>query len=81
MKKVLEIFAIWDDDANVWSIEHSDIPGLCTWAHSIPELKRKVAELAPELLKLNAHLLQNGDPRDVPISLIAHTEQRIRTAC
>lgn len=81
MGKVFMVRAIWDDEANVWSVDESDIPGLCAWATSIPELRRKVAELAPELIELNAHLLHNGDPRKVPISLIAHTEQSIRAGC
>jgi len=78
--KAFKVTAIWDDEAGVWSVAESDIPGLSTWAATIPYLKKKILELAPELIELNAHLLRDGDPRKAPISLVAHYEKTLRTA-
>lgn len=75
------ITAIWDEEAKVWSVDESDIPGLSTFAATLEELQAKLQQMAPELLELNSHLVANGDPREIPISLHAHYETKFRAVC
>ena len=44
----------WDDEAKVWYVAHSTIPGLATEAAEPAELREKLRVLIPELLELNA---------------------------
>lgn len=46
--------AFWDSEAEVWVASSPDVPGLATESESIDSLMRKLADLVPELLQLNA---------------------------
>ena len=77
MKK-FTVTAIWDEDADVWTVIKSDIPGLCAEADTLPELEAYLLELIPELLQLNSHLLPDvEDYKTVPIDLIANYRNRL----
>jgi len=43
----------WDDEAGVWYVEESDVPGLATEAPTLDEMERKLLTMIPELLELN----------------------------
>ena len=56
----IEIYAEWDSEACVWVAESEDVPGLVAEASTPEELKDKLTILIPELLELNAHLLDDA---------------------
>jgi predicted RNase H-like HicB family nuclease len=45
------INAFWDDEAQVWVAESTDVPGLCTEANSLELLSQKIQIMIPELLE------------------------------
>lgn len=61
MQKKFLVTAEWDGEARVWVATSDDIPGLVTEAATLDELLVRVIEIAPELLELNAHLLEGDD--------------------
>lgn len=56
--KMFKVIAIWDKDAEMWSVDESDIPGLATCAPTVEQFEKNCLELIPELLELNSHLLR-----------------------
>ena len=50
----LEVHLAFDDQAKVWYIAASDIPGLHLEADSPIKLLERIIEAAPELIELNA---------------------------
>lgn len=59
--RISDVVAEWDDEARVWVATSEDIPGLVTEAETQQQLVDRLRSLVPELLKLNAHLLPDGD--------------------
>jgi hypothetical protein len=57
--------AVWDDDAKVWYVSHTDVPGLAVEADSPEELVKLLNTLIPELIELN-----DKDGGSVPYSLM-----------
>lgn len=81
--KVLKIYANWDDDAKVWYVHKSDIPGLHAEAESQEELTAIIHELVPELITHN--LLSRRRNRaahtEVPLELISRKQELIAVGC
>ena len=48
-----------DDEADVWYVSDTNVPGLATEADTLPQLVAKLRHLVPELLQLNRHLLED----------------------
>ena len=48
-----------DDEAGVWYVSDTNVPGLATEADTLPQLLAKLRHLVPELLQLNRHLLED----------------------
>lgn len=63
--------AEWDAEARVWYVAESDVPGLAAEADTFEELARDLMVLVPELLELNAHLLDEPVHGQVPLTLLA----------
>jgi hypothetical protein len=65
----------WDDEAQVWYVAHSTVPGLATEAAEPGALLQKLRVLIPELLELNA----GGGPatQDMPVELLWQGQQRL----
>ena len=61
-RDIIQVFAEWDSEARVWVAESEDVPGLVAEASTPEELEEKLKTLIPELLELNAHLLDGGAP-------------------
>ena len=61
----------WDDEAGVWFVQETDIPGLVTEAPTLDALRLKLPEMMQDLLDLDT-------PTDIEIDLIAHAHSRIR---
>lgn len=53
----LQVHFAYDDEADVWYVAKSDIPGLSLEAGSPSELLDRVAKAAPELIELNSGML------------------------
>jgi hypothetical protein len=64
----------FDADADVWFVEHTDVPGLATEAASFETLCEKIKVMAAELLEANG--LESGST-EVPIEIIAHTTAKL----
>jgi hypothetical protein len=65
----------WDDDAKVWYVAHSTVPGLATEATGPVELTAKLRLLIPELLELNTD--GGAAAQDVPVELLWQGQQRL----
>lgn len=59
--------AEWDDEASVWYVAETNVPGLRTEAATAEELFAKLDVMVPEMLELNCNEHQR-----VPFELIAH---------
>jgi Domain of unknown function (DUF1902) len=66
--------ASFDSEADVWFVDHTDIPGLATEAATFEALCRKIEVMASELLEANG--LETGQV-EVPIEIIAHTTAKL----
>ncbi len=69
--------ASFDDEAGVWYVDHTDVPGLATEAASFEELCRKIQTIAGELLEANG--LETG-PSEFAIEIIAHATAKLTLA-
>ena len=67
---VLNVEAVWDDEAKVWVAESSDVPGLITEADTVSALVQKLKYLIPELLVENGG---NAD-REVAFRVNSHID-------
>ncbi|HEX5419409.1 MAG TPA: DUF1902 domain-containing protein [Gammaproteobacteria bacterium] len=65
----------WDDEARVWYVAESDVPGLATGADTLDELVHKLEIMIPELLELNDAL-----PDAPEIRFVVHAEHHARIA-
>ena len=51
-----KVKASYDDDAKVWYVSDSELPGLCSEADTLDELIARVQLVAPDLVKCNSDL-------------------------
>src|SRR5215203_7016213 len=68
--------AKYDDDANVWYVEESNVPGLRTEAPTIEALRAKLPGLIEDLVELN----QLDFHGEIPIEVIAHARTTVTIA-
>ena len=64
----------WDDEARVWYVAETDVPGLVTEASTLEHLEQKLLVMIPELLELN----EPGFAAPVPFELIARKSSTLR---
>lgn len=57
--QIIDVNAVHDEEAGVWFVESSDLPGLNVEAATLDELVTIVADLAPDLIAIN---LPNAEP-------------------
>jgi predicted RNase H-like HicB family nuclease len=74
MGHLIVVRATWDNEADVWTAESTDLPGLVTEAASLDELDAKLPGLIRDLLDVN----EADDEFDVPVEVIASFSRRIR---
>lgn len=60
----LKVHLAFDEEANVWYVAQSDIPGLHLEADGPDELVRRIEECAPEMIELNhAEIVRTYRPK------------------
>lgn len=64
--------AAWDEDARVFYVEDTNVPGLATEASNPAELEAKLTDLIPELLEANDCALPES------VSVTYHQESQIK---
>ena len=50
MSRHVVVRCAWDDEADVWFVQESDVPGLVTEADTLEALRRKLPEMIQDLL-------------------------------
>lgn len=72
--------AAFDEEARVWHVESSDLPGLNAEAGSLEALMEKLPPAVQDLVEEGAlEGLDLGDVEsELPIELIAHASTRVR---
>ncbi len=75
--KPLFIRADWDDEALVWFVADSEVPGLATEADTLEALVEKLKVMVPELLAAN----QSDVPCEVPFELMTRRFEMARVNC
>ncbi|MGE3296491.1 MAG: DUF1902 domain-containing protein [Porticoccaceae bacterium] len=73
---VIIVKAAHDQEAGVWFVESSDVPGLNLEADSLETLTAKLPGAILDLLETGGGLGDGG--YDVPVELIAHASTRVR---
>ena len=58
-----------DDEAGVWYVSDTDVPGLVAEAASERDLLLKIRELVPELYELNRHLFDHPTSGTIPLRM------------
>ncbi len=76
----LFVTVFWDDEAKVWFVSESNIPGLATEAESESEMLEKLKVLVPELCELNRHLMDCGKWPNLPVQVKTERIETFRLA-
>ena len=74
LRTLIVVKATFDADAQVWYVEHSDLPGLNLEAPTLDRLR----ELLPPLILDLLEAAGDPGPFDVPIEIVAHASARVR---
>lgn len=55
MNRTFNVTVEWDEEASVWYVSDSDVPGLVAEAATLDDIREKLSVLVPELVTLNRH--------------------------
>ena len=77
MRKILQVQADWDPEAEVWVATSDDVPGLATESDTIESLADKLRTLIPELLEAN-HMSLGSE--EIVFELTSHRQESVRLA-
>lgn len=75
MSRLIVVRATWDEEAQVWVAESTDLPGLVTEAESLEALDAKLPGLLEDLLDGDN---RDPEPVEIPIEIIASYSSRVR---
>ena len=76
--KEFYVSTAWDDEAGVYYVEDSDLPGLVAEGETFEALRDKVMARVPELAVLNKHLIDWEFDDYVPVHLMAERLEKVR---
>jgi uncharacterized protein DUF1902 len=62
-RHAVEVHAVWDPEAEVWSAEAANLPGLVTEAETPEALMSKLRVMVPELLSYSPDLAAKLGPK------------------
>ena len=79
MTNYYKIEAFWDQEAQVWVVESSDILGLVTEADNLDHLTNKLKQMISELLAAN-HQIAIENNKNIAFELINHRQELIQVA-
>ncbi len=68
--RVVTVCAAYDDEAGVWYVEDSNLPGLVTEARSLEALRAKLPAIVEDIIEANG-LDMHGD---IPIEVTARAQ-------
>ena len=72
----------WDDEARVWYVSHSNVPGLSGEAPTEAAMEELLHQRVPELLRLNMpHLFAREAPRHVAFEFLTRRHRDLDLAC
>lgn len=77
-ERCVTVKAEWDEEARVWYVAESDLPGLVAEAASPEALLSKIRVLVPEIVELNRHLLDWEPENELPINFTVQQRELIR---
>jgi len=78
---IIQVLCAYDQEAGVWYVEESDMPGLHVEAPTQDEMLRELRAVIPGLVRLNRHMIEDGDDGDLPIELLYQHRERLPAAC
>lgn len=79
--RVLNIYVEWDDEAKVWFVANSDVPGLSGEAATPEEMVALLQCRIPELMALNEPEAIRGSERAVPWKMVTERSYTAAIAC
>jgi len=71
----------WDDEARVWYVEESDVPGLAAEADTVEALNSLLSVRVPELLQLNVPDFGKDQHDRSTYEVVTHRQQDLAVAC
>jgi hypothetical protein len=71
----------WDDEAQVWYVEDSDVPGLVAEAPTVEAMQALLRVRVPELLELNMPQLFESRQSRSSYEIVTHRQQDVAVAC
>lgn len=78
----IRIVCAFDEDAGIWYVEESDIPGLHIEADSPEAMLGEIRRIVPELVRLNrAAAGESDDATSMPVELLYQHRERLPAAC
>jgi hypothetical protein len=72
------IKAAYDNEAEVWCVQDSDVPGLATEAATFDEICDKIRTMVPELLEADASAGDGDDGGEVLLEIVGHRSFKVR---
>jgi hypothetical protein len=71
------VWIAWDNEASVWYVRDSDLPGLVAEGETVDALRDKLLPRVRELVELNQHLLSQRAEGEVPLHLHAERTETV----
>lgn len=80
--RTFEIFCEWDDEAKVWFVSHSNVPGLSAEAPNQDAMRELLLRRVPELVALNLPDCKEAASQNrVPLELLIQSKEKLRIGC
>jgi hypothetical protein len=81
--RTFKIVCEWDDEAKLWFVADSDVPGLAAEAPTREAMTELLQRRVPELLELNMPELAEQTAKRPPLELLiqSQSQQRVRLNC
>jgi len=74
---IVQVLCAFDEEAGVWFVEESDVPGLHVEAPTQEDMLEELRQLLPELVRLNRSFMGDGGGPDVPLELLYQHRERL----
>ncbi|WP_372426236.1 DUF1902 domain-containing protein [Salinarimonas chemoclinalis] len=73
--RLVLVKAVFDDEADVWYVEHSSLPGLAAEATSLDALIARLPGMVADLIEENG--FEGGAVEEVALEVVASHGQRV----